>query len=94
MRENDAGDIGRVEDGVFKAARELLRWTQEDLAEASGVGIATIRRERAGVVFVAPLKVGTSLVHDGVGLRARANPKGRGRRRSPKGPGLSLPAGR
>lgn len=28
----------------MKAARALLGWTADDLAEASGVGIATIRR--------------------------------------------------
>jgi predicted transcriptional regulator len=30
-----------------KAARALLNWKQEDLAEQSGVGIATIRRLEA-----------------------------------------------
>ena len=28
----------------IRAARSLLRWTADDLAERSGVGIATIRR--------------------------------------------------
>ena len=28
----------------LRAARVLLRWTAQDLADASGVGVATIRR--------------------------------------------------
>ena len=28
----------------IRAARALLRWTAQDLADASGVGVATIRR--------------------------------------------------
>jgi len=30
--------------GQIRAARALLRWRAEDLADASGVGVATIRR--------------------------------------------------
>lgn len=30
--------------GQIRAARALLRWTALDLAQASGVGVATIRR--------------------------------------------------
>ena len=31
----------------LKAARALVRWSQEDLAKACGIGIATIRRLEA-----------------------------------------------
>jgi transcriptional regulator with XRE-family HTH domain len=33
--------------GQMRAARSLLRWTAEKLAEASGVGLATIKRAEA-----------------------------------------------
>lgn len=33
--------------GQLRAARSMLRWEQEKLAEASGVGISTIRRLEA-----------------------------------------------
>ena len=33
--------------GQIRAARSLIRWTAERLAEASGVGIATIKRAEA-----------------------------------------------
>ena len=39
---------GRISDLDLCAARDLLRWTQVDLAERSGVGIMTIRRFETG----------------------------------------------
>jgi len=33
-----------ISTGQIRAARALLRWTAQDLANASGVGVATIRR--------------------------------------------------
>lgn len=30
--------------GQIRAARALLRWSAQDLADASGIGVATIRR--------------------------------------------------
>lgn len=35
-----------------KAARELLKWKQTDLSEASGVSIATVRRYESGLAPV------------------------------------------
>jgi transcriptional regulator with XRE-family HTH domain len=40
-RSNDMSDITGAQ---IRAARALIRWRAEDLAQASGVGIATIRR--------------------------------------------------
>ena len=37
----------RVTGGQMRAARVLLRWTAEKLAEKSGVGLATIKRAEA-----------------------------------------------
>ncbi len=33
-----------ISTGQIRAARAILRWTAQDLADASGVGVATIRR--------------------------------------------------
>ena len=33
-----------------RAARGLLNWTQQDLAEKAGVGIVTVRQLEAGVI--------------------------------------------
>ncbi len=33
-----------ISTGQVRAARAMLRWTAQDLADASGVGVATIRR--------------------------------------------------
>ena len=33
-----------ISTGQVRAARAMLRWTAQDLAQASGVGVATIRR--------------------------------------------------
>ena len=33
-----------ISTGQIRAARALLRWTAQDLAEESGIGVATIRR--------------------------------------------------
>jgi len=33
-----------ISTGQVRAARALLRWSAQDLADASGVGVATIRR--------------------------------------------------
>lgn len=33
-----------ISTGQVRAARALLRWTAQELADASGVGVATIRR--------------------------------------------------
>jgi hypothetical protein len=33
-----------ISTGQLRAARALLRWTAQNLADASGVGVATIRR--------------------------------------------------
>ena len=47
MGEPDAHEVdGWVR--VVKAARELLQWNQQDLAQASVVGVATLRRFEAG----------------------------------------------
>jgi transcriptional regulator with XRE-family HTH domain len=39
--------IPKVSVEQIKAARALLRWTQHDLAEASGVSIPTVKRLEA-----------------------------------------------
>jgi transcriptional regulator with XRE-family HTH domain len=33
-----------ISNGQIRAARAMLKWSASDLAEASGVGVATIRR--------------------------------------------------
>jgi transcriptional regulator with XRE-family HTH domain len=33
-----------ISTGQIRAARALLRWTAQELAEAAGIGVATIRR--------------------------------------------------
>ncbi len=33
-----------ISSGQIRAARAMLRWSADDLANASGVGVATIRR--------------------------------------------------
>ncbi|MGR3562958.1 MAG: helix-turn-helix domain-containing protein [Heliomarina sp.] len=40
--------IPKVSIEQVKAARALLRWSQNDLAEASGVSVPTIKRLEAG----------------------------------------------
>ena len=41
------GDRQRITGGQIRAARALLRWTAEELAERSKLGVATIRRAEA-----------------------------------------------
>jgi len=36
--------IAFITTGQIRAARAMLRWNSQDLSEASGVGIATIKR--------------------------------------------------
>ena len=38
----------RITSGQIRAARAMLGWSGKDLAERSGVGLATIRRAEAG----------------------------------------------
>jgi predicted transcriptional regulator len=40
--------IRKVSIRQIKAARALLEWSQDDLADRSGVGLATIKRLEAG----------------------------------------------
>jgi transcriptional regulator with XRE-family HTH domain len=42
----------KVTGGQMRAARALLRWTAEKLAEESGVGLATIKRSEASDTVV------------------------------------------
>ena len=51
MGERDAHEVGGWV-RVVKAARELLQWNQQDLADEAEVGVATLRRFEAG----APVK--------------------------------------
>lgn len=37
-----------ADDTLVRAARELLRWDQKQLARAAGVGLATVRRFETG----------------------------------------------
>jgi len=39
-----SNDMSNITGAQIRAARSLIRWRAEDLANASGVGIATIRR--------------------------------------------------
>jgi transcriptional regulator with XRE-family HTH domain len=41
------GDRQKITGGQIRAARALLRWTAEELAERSKLGVATIRRAEA-----------------------------------------------
>jgi transcriptional regulator with XRE-family HTH domain len=40
--------ISKLTGRQLRAGRGLLGWTAQDLADASGVGVATIRRAEAG----------------------------------------------
>ncbi len=42
---------GYITDRDVRAARELLRWSQQDLREKSGVGLATVRRFETGATI-------------------------------------------
>ena len=39
-----SNDMATITGAQIRAARSLIRWRAEDLAQASGVGVATIRR--------------------------------------------------
>ena len=82
----------------IRAARALLRWSSAELAEAAGIGVATIRRAeakdgqvamiRANVAAVerALAKAGVELIREnygGVGVRFRRKQERRKRRATP-----------
>ena len=54
MAKRSTGDIGpksgstSISINQLKAARALLAWSQYDLSEAAGVGVATVRRVEGG----------------------------------------------
>jgi transcriptional regulator with XRE-family HTH domain len=73
-----------------RAARGLLDWTQQDLADSAGIGIVTLRQVEAGVsaprratlevIRRALEKAGVEFIDEngggvGVRLRRRARPK-------------------
>ena len=47
MINTEPGDRQKITGGQIRAARALLRWTAEELAERSKLGVATIRRAEA-----------------------------------------------
>jgi predicted transcriptional regulator len=84
--------IGKLSIRQLKAARELVAWSQEDLAEKSGVSLPTIQRLEAadgylggrpatGEKIVAALeKAGVEFLDDGQGVRLNP-PKPKGKRK-------------
>jgi DNA-binding transcriptional regulator YiaG len=50
--------IGKIQvtSEMVKAARQLLRWKQDDLAERAGIGVATLRvwEGKSGVLAAPP----------------------------------------
>ena len=70
----------------IKAARELLGWSQELLAAASGVSLPTVQRleaaggdlggkpETRGKIIAAFTGAGIEFTHDGMRLRVRKGP--------------------
>jgi transcriptional regulator with XRE-family HTH domain len=82
--------IPKVSIKQIKAARELLGWSQEAIAKASGVSIPTIKRLEAaggdlggrpatGEKIIAALeKAGVEFLDDGQGVRLKP-PKAKGR---------------
>jgi predicted transcriptional regulator len=75
--------IGKLSIRLLKAAREVVAWSQEDLAEKSGVSLPTIQRLEAaggelggrpatGEKIVAALeKAGVEFLDDGQGVRLK-----------------------
>jgi predicted transcriptional regulator len=75
----------------IKAARELLAWSQEEIAKASGVSIPTIKRlEAAGgdlggrpvtseKIVAALEKAGVEFLDDGQGVRLKPPRKKKGK---------------
>ena len=56
--------ILKISIGQVKAARALVGWSQEDLAEASGVSIPTVRRlEASGGELGGRASTGESLIN-------------------------------
>ena len=55
---------------IVKAARLLLEWTQQDLADHAGISIGSISRFEAGASLSKPsmLKVITAFEEEGVGF--------------------------
>lgn len=43
-----SNDIKHITSGQLRAARALLRWSAQDLAEKAEIGVATVRRCEAG----------------------------------------------
>jgi predicted transcriptional regulator len=84
--------IGKLSIRQLKAARELVAWSQEDLAEKSGVSLPTIQRLEAadgdlggrpvtGEKIVAALeKAGVEFLDDGQGVRLKPK-KANGKRK-------------
>jgi transcriptional regulator with XRE-family HTH domain len=76
----------------IKAARELLGWSQETMAEVSGVSIPTIKRLEAAdgdlggrpetreKIFAALEKAGVEFLDDGLGVRLNP-PKAKGKKK-------------
>jgi predicted transcriptional regulator len=76
--------IGKLSIRQLKAARELVAWSQEDLAEKSGVSLPTIQRLEAadgdlggrpvtGEKIIAALeKAGVEFLDDGQGVRLKS----------------------
>jgi predicted transcriptional regulator len=75
--------IGKLSIRQLKAARELVAWSQEDLAEKSGVSLPTIQRLEAadgdlggrpatGEKIIGALeKAGVEFLDDGQGVRLK-----------------------
>jgi hypothetical protein len=89
-------DIAPLTSAQIRAARALLRWSAEDLAQASALGIATIRRaeltdQQTSLTTANDLAIRRALESAGVlfisengggaGVRLRS-PEARGHRRS------------
>jgi hypothetical protein len=47
MSNKKSNDLRKITSGHMRAARALLRWTAQDLADHTHLGVATIRRAEA-----------------------------------------------
>jgi transcriptional regulator with XRE-family HTH domain len=83
--------MNRLTSGQIRAARALLRWRAEDLAKASMVGIATIRRAELRDVetgLTAPNDAALRRAFEAAGIEFSADEGAPGvRLRNPKRPG-------
>ena len=70
-------DTKKITELQLKAARALLAWSGQDLSDASGVGVATIRRLETGHLAAANNTTLQALVRalEAAGIQFTGNPE-------------------